>query len=233
MNKKTILHLDPRSKLFMVLVVSCIVMMTATTTLSWILRIAITIIPILLLILEGRTISALRFSILYVIALIMTRYFLSSKSTGILMALLLGYCAIIVQFMPAMITAWYMIRTTHIGEFLSAMQKMHVPDGIAISLAVVVVEQLVGLVAVREALRVGVPLEAAAELVGDVLQVMKELAKGGMTMVVVTHEMGFAREVADRIVFMDGGYIIEEGTPDEILKNPQQERTQSFLNKVL
>ncbi len=137
MNKKTILHLDPRSKLFMVLVVSCIVMMTATTTLSWILRIAITIIPILLLILEGRTISALRFSILYVIALIMTRYFLSSESTGILMALLLGYCAIIVQFMPAMITAWYMIRTTHIGEFLSAMQKMHVPDGIAISLAVV------------------------------------------------------------------------------------------------
>ncbi len=71
------------------------------------------------------------------------------------------------------------------------------------------------------------------EMVGEVLQVMKELAKGGMTMVVVTHEMGFAREVADRIVFMDGGYIIEEGTPDEILKNPQQERTQSFLNKVL
>ena len=62
---------------------------------------------------------------------------------------------------------------------------------------------------------------------------LKELAKGGMTMVVVTHEMGFAREVADRIVFMDGGYIIEEGTPDQILKNPQQERTISFLNKVL
>ena len=71
------------------------------------------------------------------------------------------------------------------------------------------------------------------EMVGEVLQVMKELAKGGMTMVVVTHEMGFAREVADRIVFMDGGYIIEEGTPDQILKNPQQERTISFLNKVL
>ena len=71
------------------------------------------------------------------------------------------------------------------------------------------------------------------EMVGEVLQVMKELAKAGMTMVVVTHEMGFAREVADRIVFMDGGYIIEEGTPEEILKNPQQERTISFLNKVL
>ena len=71
------------------------------------------------------------------------------------------------------------------------------------------------------------------EMVGEVLQVMKELAKGGMTMVVVTHEMGFAREVADRIVFMDGGYIIEEGTPDQILKNPTQERTISFLNKVL
>ena len=71
------------------------------------------------------------------------------------------------------------------------------------------------------------------EMVGEVLQVMKELAKAGMTMVVVTHEMGFAREVADRIVFMDGGYIIEEGTPDQILKNPKQERTISFLNKVL
>ncbi len=71
------------------------------------------------------------------------------------------------------------------------------------------------------------------EMVGEVLAVMKELAKGGMTMIVVTHEMGFAREVADRIVFMDGGYIIEQGTPEEILKNPKQERTISFLNKVL
>lgn len=71
------------------------------------------------------------------------------------------------------------------------------------------------------------------EMVGEVLSVMQELAKGGMTMVVVTHEMGFAREVADRIVFMDGGYIIEEGTPEEVLKNPKQERTISFLNKVL
>ena len=71
------------------------------------------------------------------------------------------------------------------------------------------------------------------EMVGEVLQVMKELAKGGITMVVVTHEMGFAREVADRIIFMDGGYIIEEGTPEELLLHPKQERTISFLNKVL
>ena len=71
------------------------------------------------------------------------------------------------------------------------------------------------------------------EMVGEVLTVMQELAKGGMTMVVVTHEMGFAREVADRVVFMDGGYIIEQGTPDEVLKNPKQERTKSFLEKVL
>ncbi len=71
------------------------------------------------------------------------------------------------------------------------------------------------------------------EMVGEVLAVMKELAKAGMTMVVVTHEIGFAREVADRVIFMDGGYIIEEGSPEEVLKNPKQERTISFLNKVL
>lgn len=71
------------------------------------------------------------------------------------------------------------------------------------------------------------------EMVGEVLSVMKELAQGGMTMVVVTHEMGFAREVADRVVFMDSGYIIEQGTPEEVLKNPKENRTQSFLEKVL
>lgn len=71
------------------------------------------------------------------------------------------------------------------------------------------------------------------EMVGEVLAVMKELARGGMTMVVVTHEIGFAREVANRIVFMDGGYIIEQGTPDEVLKNPKEARTIDFLNKVL
>lgn len=71
------------------------------------------------------------------------------------------------------------------------------------------------------------------EMVGEVLNVMKELAQNGMTMICVTHEMGFAREVADRVVFMDGGLIIEEGTPEQVLKNPQQERTRSFLNKVL
>ncbi|MBQ9101818.1 MULTISPECIES: amino acid ABC transporter ATP-binding protein [Treponema] len=71
------------------------------------------------------------------------------------------------------------------------------------------------------------------EMVGEVLEVMKELARGGMTMVVVTHEMGFAREVADRVVFMDCGFIIEQGTPEEVLKNPKEKRTKSFLEKVL
>lgn len=71
------------------------------------------------------------------------------------------------------------------------------------------------------------------EMVGEVLAVMKQLAEEGMTMVIVTHEMGFAREVADRVIFMDGGYIIEQGTPEEIFRNPQNERTKDFLNKVL
>ncbi len=71
------------------------------------------------------------------------------------------------------------------------------------------------------------------EMVGEVLQVMQDLAKEGMTMVVVTHEMGFAREVADRVIFMDGGYIVEEGAPNEIFSNPQHERTKSFLKQVL
>ncbi len=71
------------------------------------------------------------------------------------------------------------------------------------------------------------------EMVGEVLAVMKELAKEGMTMVVVTHEIGFAREVATRVIFMDGGYIVEEGTPDEVILNPKEPRTIDFLNKVL
>ena len=71
------------------------------------------------------------------------------------------------------------------------------------------------------------------EMVGEVLDVMKGLAKAGMTMVVVTHEMGFAREVSDRILFMDEGYIMEEGTPEQIFDNAQNERTKEFLRKVL
>ncbi len=71
------------------------------------------------------------------------------------------------------------------------------------------------------------------EMVGEVLEVMKELAREGMTMVVVTHEMGFAREVADRVLFMDGGYILEEGTPEEIFSTPRNQRTRDFLGKVL
>ena len=71
------------------------------------------------------------------------------------------------------------------------------------------------------------------EMVGEVLDVMKALANEGMTMVVVTHEMGFAKEVANKVIFMDGGYIVEQGTPDEVLNHPQMERTQDFLSKVL
>lgn len=71
------------------------------------------------------------------------------------------------------------------------------------------------------------------EMVGEVLQVMKQLAADGMTMVIVTHEIGFAREVADRVIFMDGGYIVEEGTPNEIFAAPKEKRTKDFLDKVL
>jgi glutamine transport system ATP-binding protein len=71
------------------------------------------------------------------------------------------------------------------------------------------------------------------EMVGEVLEVMKQLAKEGMTMVVVTHEMGFAKEVGDRVIFMDGGLIVEENVPSELFENPQQERTKAFLSKIL
>lgn len=71
------------------------------------------------------------------------------------------------------------------------------------------------------------------EMVGEVLQVLRDLAKGGMTMVVVTHEMGFAREVSDRVIFMADGYIVEEGTPEQLFGDPQNDRTRDFLNKVL
>ena len=71
------------------------------------------------------------------------------------------------------------------------------------------------------------------EMVGEVLNVMKDLAKKGMTMVVVTHEIGFAREVGDRVIFMDGGYIIEEGSPEQVIGHPREPRTIDFLSKVL
>ena len=71
------------------------------------------------------------------------------------------------------------------------------------------------------------------ELVGDVLDVMRKLAKSGMTMIVVTHEIGFAREVADRVVFMDGGVVVEDGTPTQVIDKPQNARTKSFINSVL
>ncbi len=71
------------------------------------------------------------------------------------------------------------------------------------------------------------------EMVGEVLQIMRQLAEDGMTMVVVTHEMGFAREVGDRLIFMDGGYIVEEGDPKNVIANPQHQRTKNFLSKML
>ena len=71
------------------------------------------------------------------------------------------------------------------------------------------------------------------ELVGDVLEAMKQLAKDGMTMIVVTHEMGFAREVGDQVVFMDGGVVVEKGVPTEVFANPQHERTKTFLSRIL
>ena len=71
------------------------------------------------------------------------------------------------------------------------------------------------------------------EMVGEVLQVMKQLAAEGMTMVIVSHEIGFAREVADRAIFMDGGYIVEQGTPQEVIMNPKEQRAINFFNKVL
>ena len=71
------------------------------------------------------------------------------------------------------------------------------------------------------------------ELVGEVLDVMKDLARDGMTMIVVTHEIGFAREVGDTLIFMDGGVVVEQGPPREVIANPQHERTKAFLGKVL
>ena len=131
------MKLDPRTKLFMIFVVSLIVMMSATTPMLWAIRLSITLIPILLLIFEKKYAAALRFLLAYGTALVLTFFFLSSESEGIVSSLLIGYCGIVVQFMPALITAWYVVRTTKIGEFMSCMQKMHVPDGIAVSLAVV------------------------------------------------------------------------------------------------
>ena len=131
------MKLDPRTKMYMILIVSAIVMMSATTPLLWGVRIVMTLIPITLLVIEKRYTSAFGFTFLYLAALVLTFAFLSEDSTGILKSLLTGYSGIVVQFMPCFITAWYVVRTTKIGEFMSAMQKMHMPDGITIALAVV------------------------------------------------------------------------------------------------
>lgn len=130
-------RLDPRTKLYMIFVVSLLVMLSATTLFLWIVRIIITLIPISLLAAEKRYASAFLFSMAYVLALVMTFCLITDESSGFFKSFLTGYSGIVVQFMPALITAWYVVRTTKIGEFISAMQKMHVPDGITISLAVV------------------------------------------------------------------------------------------------
>lgn len=131
------MKLDPRTKLYMILIVSAVVMMSATTPFLWAVRIIMTLIPVILLIIEKKYTSAFGFTFLYIAALVLTFAFLSEESTGILKSLLTGYSGIVVQFMPCLITAWYVVRTTKIDEFMSAMQKMHLPDGITISLAVV------------------------------------------------------------------------------------------------
>ena len=131
------MKLDPRTKLYMILIVSAVVMMSATTPFLWAVRIIMTLIPVILLIIEKKYTSAFGFTFLYIAALVLTFVFLSEESTGILKSLLTGYSGIVVQFMPCLITAWYVVRTTKIDEFMSAMQRMHLPDGITISLAVV------------------------------------------------------------------------------------------------
>jgi hypothetical protein len=99
-------------------------------------------------------------------------------------------------------------------------------------------DQVPGLFGCRSGAAQGFPVHGddtapVDELVGDVLEVMRDLAKAGMTMVVVTHEIGFAREVADTVVFMDGGVVVEAGPPDSVINHPQQERTRAFLKRVL
>ncbi len=131
------LKLDPRTKMYMIFVVSAVVMMSATSPFLWAVRIIMTLIPLLLLVVERRYASAIRFFVLYSLALILTFRFFSEQDTGIIPSLITGYTGIVAQFLPALITAWYAIRTTKIDEFMSAMQRMHMPDGIAISLAVV------------------------------------------------------------------------------------------------
>lgn len=130
-------RLDPRTKLFMVLVVSTSIMLGESNSLLWVMKIIMTMIPIGLLIVEKKYSSALKFALAYGSALILTFFYLSEESTGMFMSFLIGYCGLIVRFMPAMITAWYVLRTTKTDEFMAAMQKMHIPDGITVSLAVV------------------------------------------------------------------------------------------------
>lgn len=130
-------NLDPRTKLYMAFVVSTIVMMSATTPLLQTIRMIITIIPIMLLVFEKQIRQAIIFSVLYLGSIFITRYFFSRGTTGIVANLITAYSCIIAQFIPSFITAWYLVKTTKVGAFLSAMKKLHIPDSITIPLAVV------------------------------------------------------------------------------------------------
>ena len=111
------MKLDPRTKFYMILIVSAVVMMSATTPFLWGVRITMTLIPIILLIIEKKYTSAFGFTFLYIAALVLTFVFLSEDSNGFFKTFLTGYSGIVVQFMPCLITAWYVIRTTKIDEF--------------------------------------------------------------------------------------------------------------------
>lgn len=121
----------------MLFVMSVIVAISATSLSLWIIRIAMTLVPIAFMFIEKRYSAAVKFIVFYGIALYLALFFLSTQMTGILPSFLNGYASFVSQFMPAMIMAWYLIHTTKIDEFISSMQKMHIPDGVTISLAVV------------------------------------------------------------------------------------------------
>lgn len=121
----------------MLLVLSCIVALSATTLNLWIVRVVLTLIPIFLMLVEKHYTFAIRFTVFYGVALYLTYYLHSVQATGVWASILHGYASFVAQFMPAMIMAWYLVHTTKMDEFISAMQKMHVPDKITIPMAVV------------------------------------------------------------------------------------------------
>lgn len=125
------IHLDPRTKLFMIFAVSFIVMVNAMSPMEWAVRIIVTLIPVFLLANEGRYVSALRFLLCYGVALLLLKFYISSESTGVISALLVGYCGIVAQFMPAMIMAWVCDtynknRRIYVGNAKDARSRRHI-----------------------------------------------------------------------------------------------------------